>query len=67
MKRNQDRNHFTVPNHLPDSTSRPAWTQEDLTSFQHLHRRGIRQGHFIGTRGFSTMKDLKFFETNRGL
>lgn len=51
-----------IPNHLPCSLDRPAWTQDDLWASRHLHWRRIRQKHFVGTRGFSTIKDLKLFE-----
>ena len=52
-----------LPNHLPESVNRPSWTQDNLRAFEDLHKFGqIRRGHFIGTRGFATMSDLRFFE-----
>lgn len=52
-----------IPNNLPESAHRPGWTQADLHAYRHLHRFGeIRRNHFVGTRGFATMSDLRFFE-----
>lgn len=56
-----------IPKNLPASTDRPSWTQCDLHAYQHLHtyRNGeyrIIQNHFVSTKGFSTIQDLKYFE-----
>jgi len=59
----------TIPNNLPTSANRPSWTQTDLYAHRHLHHYNkktgkyeIGQNHFVGTRGFATMQDLRYFE-----
>jgi hypothetical protein len=38
---------------LIDSTSRPAWVQNDLCAHKHLHRfGGVVQNYFVKTHGF---------------
>lgn len=53
-------------NNLQDnelSIHRPGWTQADLNAYRHLHRYGkIEEAHFVKTKGFTTVPELKFFE-----
>lgn len=41
------------------SLLRPAWTQDDLHAYRHLHLRDrVIENHFVKTQGFRTMADL---------
>ncbi len=43
------------------SLLRPSWIQYDLHAYRHLHTvKGIVKDHFIVTRGFRTMEDLRY-------
>lgn len=48
-------NHMTV--------LRPAWTQDDLNAYNHLHLSKVKvENHFIKTRGFASKRDLRLVE-----
>lgn len=43
------------------SLLRPSWTQYDLHAYRHLRLRDkIIKDHFIVTRGFRTIEDLRY-------
>ena len=45
---------------------RPAWLQDDLHAYNHLHLSKVKvENHFIASQGFGSKRDLRLVEEGR--